>query len=157
MAYCTQADLSERFGNTELSQLTDEAAASPQAPEIIKAIDEAGSLIDSYISTRYDVPVSPVPTILRKLACDIARKYLWKDRADDQSVVTKNYADAVAFLRDVARGLISLDAAGEPPAASDFSIAVVAPAAIFTADVLDRMPASMAQGTANRSWDTLLP
>jgi len=158
MAYCTQADLSERFGDTELAQLTDPAAQSPQSGEIQKAIDEAGSLIDSYAATRYDVPLSPVPTIVRKWACDIARLFLWKDRAAADSIVTLNYDNAVLALKDIARGLVSLpQATGDQAAESDFAIAVVAPVAIFSKDVLDRAPGGPWGGFSTPSWETMLP
>ncbi len=155
MAYCSQADLSERFGETELAQLTDPAGVSPQAGEIAKACDEATSLVDSYVQTRYDVPLVSVPTIVRKWACDIARKFLWKDRASADSVVTKNYEDAVASLKDVSRGYVGLlGATGEVPAASDFSIAVVAVPQVFTPGLLSAAPGGPYDGAY---WRDMLP
>lgn len=117
MAYCAKADLVQRFGVAELAQLTDETAAqSPDDSEITNACDEASSLIDSYLSTRYDVPLDPVPTMVRKWACDLTRKALWKDRAGPDSVVSKNADAVLAQLRDVAKGVAGLpDATGTTP------------------------------------------
>lgn len=136
--YCSQADLVERFGVRELAQLTDETAAtSPDSAEITKACDEATSLIDSYISARYITPLATVPTIVRKWACDIARKFLWKDRAGPDSPVSLNHDAAMAQLRDVARGTAALpDAAGTAPASSGGSVSVSSSAQTFTDDVL---------------------
>jgi phage gp36-like protein len=158
VAYCNQADLSERFGDQELAELTDPSVATPNAAEITKACDEAASLIDTYVSTRYTVPLSPVPTIVRKWACDIARKFLWSDRAGPDTVVALNYLDAVGMLKNVASGLATLpDSTGDEPPGGDFSIAVVAPVAIFSKDVLDRAPGGPWTGYGQPSWETMLP
>lgn len=157
-AYCTLADLSERFGSTELAQLTDPAATSPVPQQVSDACDEAASLIDSYASTRYTTPITPVPTIVRKWACDIARKFLWKDRANATSVVTLNYIDAVNSLKDVARGLVALpEPDGSTPAESEGSVAIVAVGQVFSPTVLDRMPGGPSFGSGTGSWESLAP
>lgn len=131
-AYATQADLTERFGAAELAQLTDESAAtSPDDTEVGKACDEASSLIDAYLSTRYTTPLDPVPTIVRKWACDIARAALWKDRADKDSAVKLNAADAMAQLRDVAKGIAGLPDATGVAATSTGGFASTTPCAGF--------------------------
>lgn len=139
MAYATQADLVERFGKAELAQLTDETAAtSTDDSEVTKALDEASSLIDAYLSPRYSVPLSSVPTMVRKWCCDFARKALWKDRASADSAVSVNADAAMAQLRDVAKGLAGLpDAAGAvPDSAGGFAYAT--PDAVFdTTGLLD--------------------
>lgn len=116
-AYATLADLVERFGAEEIAQLTDETAAtSPDSVEVGKQCDEASSLIDAYLSTRYTTPVDPAPTIVRKWACDIARYSLYKGKADPNGPIAANYKDALAQLRDVAKGVMGLpDATGVTP------------------------------------------
>lgn len=137
MSYCTQADLVERFGTVELAQLTDEtAAAAPDASEITKACDEASSLIDAYVATLYTVPLSPVPTIVRRWACDIARKYLWKDRALAESVVALNHDAALAQLKDVARGTIALPSSAGVIPAQAYGMTSTTPTAVFNTDGL---------------------
>jgi len=141
-AYCAKADLVQRFGAQELAQLTDESAAtSSDDAEIDKACEEATSLIDAYVAARYLTPLSPVPTIVRKWACDIARKILWKDRAGSDSVVTANYDDALAQLKDVAKGVAALpDATGVAPASSGGALTVVTSTRVFNDDLLATMP-----------------
>jgi phage gp36-like protein len=138
-AYCAKADLVERFGSVELAQLTDEtAAASPDDGEITKACDEASSLIDAYLSARYTVPLSPVPTMVRMWACAIARKLLWKDRAQPESAVAVAFNQTMGQIRDVAKGVAGLpDAGGAKPAAVG-GIAYATPTAVFdTSGLLD--------------------
>jgi phage gp36-like protein len=142
MAYCAKSDLVERFGSPELAQLTDESAAtSTDDGEIAKACDEATSLIDAYVAARYTTPLSPVPTVVRKWACDIARKFLWKDRAGPDSVVTRNYEEAMAQMKDVAKGIAGLpDATGVAAVSSGAALTVIAPTRVFDASLLDSMP-----------------
>jgi phage gp36-like protein len=140
--YCSQADLIERFGVVELSQLTDQtAAAGIDAGEVTKACDEATSLIDAYLATRYATPLATTPTMVRKWAVDIARKFLWKDRAMADSVVTLNYDAAMSQLKDVARGVASLpDADGAIAAGSNGAVSVRASDQVFSDDTLSMMP-----------------
>jgi phage gp36-like protein len=131
-AYATQADLVERFGSRELAQLTDEtAAAAPDPAEISKALDEASSLIDGYLGSRYTLPLSSVPTMVRKWACDIARCALWKDRAMPDSVVVANRDLALSQLKDAARGAIVLSGVDGVATASSGGYARSTPVAYF--------------------------
>jgi phage gp36-like protein len=141
-AYCTKGDLVERFGIVELAQLTDDTAhATPDDAEIVKACDEASSVIDSYLATRYTTPLIEVPTLVRMLACNIARKLLWKDRALPDSVVQRNYDEAITQLRDLAKGVSSLSGIlGVIVPLTGSSIAVVSSPQVFTDDVLGLMP-----------------
>lgn len=142
MAYCTQADLVERYGAVELAQLTDQTAgAGIDAGQVTKACDEAASLIDAYVSARYVVPLSPVPSIVKTLACTIARRLLWKERALDGSGVVKAYDDALIQIKDVAKGVARLpDSTGVEPADSGGVVCVKTSDQIFTDDVLGLMP-----------------
>ena len=144
MAYCTQADLEERFGAQELIQLTDETNVPPStasAAEITAACAEAASLIDGYLTGRYTLPLSTVPDVLKKWACDIARFFLWDDRAGEGSAVRRGYEDAVKQLESVAAGKFRLvESSGTPPAASGGSVAIVASDRVFTDDLLSLHP-----------------
>lgn len=142
MSYCAKADLVERFGVAELAQLTDETAAStPDDAEITKACDEASSYVDSYLSVRYATPLSPVPTLIRWFACDIARRILWKDRAGPESVVALASEAALARLRDIAKGVAGLpDATGNQATTTAGAIAVETADQIFTDELLGAMP-----------------
>jgi phage gp36-like protein len=139
VAYVTQSDLTERFGSVELAQLTDESAAqTPDAAEITKACDEASSLIDSYLSVRYAVPLSPVPTLIRWLACDIARKILWKDRAGPEAAVALAYDGALKRLADIAKGVAGLPSASGTLPAQTGGLAYSTPTPVFdTSGLLD--------------------
>lgn len=119
MPYALQQDLIDRFGEAELIQLTDRAdppAGAIDAAVSGKALADADDAINGYLASRYTVPLASPPLILTRLACDIARYYLYEDRVTE--AVRKRYEDAVAYLKDAASGKVALgvDALGEAPA-----------------------------------------
>ncbi|MBP9100479.1 MAG: DUF1320 domain-containing protein [Nitrosomonas sp.] len=108
MTYATQQNLIDRFGEDELIQLTDRAGLGViDATVINRALGDADATINGYLAARYTLPLSnPVPEILERLACDIARYALFEDQVTD--IVEKRYKDAIARLRDVSAGKAEL-------------------------------------------------
>ncbi len=108
-AYCTQADLLRRYGPDELRQVTDKTRSADINTDVVAdACDEASSLVDSYLSSRYLTPLTIVPTVVRKWACDIARYMLRGDRVQAGSAVDRSYHEALRHLADVAKGVAGL-------------------------------------------------
>jgi len=118
MPYCTQSDLLEQITEAELVQLTvDDDSETPDAAVIARAIADADAEIDSYCS-RYPLPFDPVPDIIRKISVDIALYNLYSRRQNSVTEErTKRYDNAIRFLRDAARGLVSLGI-NSPPSTS---------------------------------------
>ncbi len=116
MAYATEQDMEIRFGAAVLAQLCPPDAPDPEhaegdgAPSLAAALADATELIDSYAAARYTVPLNPVPAPVRRWCCDIARWYLDRSRTDE--AVRKGYEDALAGLRDMARGTIVFQCEG---------------------------------------------
>jgi len=104
--YCTEAQFAARYGDTELAELL--AYGNGYA----SAENDAASLIDGYLASRYTLPLAYVPAVITGLACDIARFRLWGQRAPEE--VRTRYEDALASLRDLASGKMALppDATG---------------------------------------------
>lgn len=145
MTYATPADLLARFDAEEIAQRADrgiprlvtsnllataaaggdlsgftaeERAATAKALTLVNsALADADSDIDGYVSTRYTVPLVPVPTVVKRLACDLARYYLYDDQATE--TVQKRRDAAVSTLRDISAGKVSL---------GDSSVSTPAPA-----------------------------
>lgn len=105
MTYATRTDLEERYGADELTQRESMLATGAVA----RALADADAEIDSYVSGRYTVPLSPVPDNLPRVASSMARYYLLGNAADEAA--RKDYEDARAWLRDVAAGRVILTAA----------------------------------------------
>lgn len=108
MAYVTEQQLIERFGERELIQLTDRdgSAAAIVSSVLDGAIADASSEADAYVGTRYDLPLSIVPDSLVRVVSDIVRYRLYDEAATDQ--VRKRYEDAIKFLVGIAKGTISV-------------------------------------------------
>ena len=123
MTYATRTDLAERYGSDELAQR--ESTLPPGAVD--RALVDAAAEIYSYMAGRYNVPFSPVPDAIPKLACAIARYALLGEAATERS--RKDYEDARAFLRDVQAGRARLEGAAPLAAASP-----AATVAIITGD-----------------------
>lgn len=108
MSYATQQNLIDRFGEQELIQLTDRAnLGAIDATVVGRALNDADAQINGYLAARYTLPLTePMPTILERLACDIARYALYEDKVTE--IVEKRYKDAIALLRDVSSGKAEL-------------------------------------------------
>jgi len=134
MSYSVQDDILEQISEAELIDLTDdEGAGSVDTSAVARAIADADAEIDGYCATRYTVPFLPVPVMIRKLSVDIAIYNLYSRRGKGMGDIVpedreKRYNNAIRFLRDVSKGLISLgadapaqDSGGGPEATTDKS------------------------------------
>ena len=109
MAYSTKADILEQLDQDVLIQLTDDADAGEVDDDTVtRAIADADSDIDSYCNAHYEVPFSPVPTMVRKLSVDIAIYNLYGRRKGAPEDRKNRYNNAIRFLRDVSTGKASL-------------------------------------------------
>lgn len=136
MSYASTADMIDRFGETELLALTDRNDEG-QIDQLIllRALDDADGEIDGYLAGQYTLPLTTTPTVLKRIAADIARYRLQEDRPTD--VARQRYDDAIAFLKLLAEGKAKL---GVDPtlgaAASSGGPLVDAPGRTFTKDSL---------------------
>lgn len=109
--YATIGDMETRFGQQELLALTDEnLTGTVDATVVETALGDATELVNGYVAGRYAVPLTPVPGVVRRWCCDIARFYLHKVAVPD--VVNTGYEAALQSLREVAQGVMQLQAAG---------------------------------------------
>ncbi len=123
MTYASQQNLIDRFGQDELIQLTGRASLDAiDATVVARALADADAEINGYLSTRYTLPLSPVPAVLEKLACDIARYQLFENAATE--IVKQRYENAVRFLKDVAAGKVTLGVDGNGDTAATISNSV---------------------------------
>ena len=105
--YCTADDLVLRFGQDEISQLTDfDRDGNADQTVLDQAIADTAAEINSYISARYPLPLEPVPAVLTLHACDICRYRLFNQGAPEE--VAERYTIAIRWLKDVAQGKAQL-------------------------------------------------
>lgn len=139
MPYATQQDLVDRFGAAELVGLSDRAATGEiDAAVVAGALADAEELVNGYLAKRYALPLSVQPARLTGVVCDLARYALYT--YEPPEVVRTRHKDAVAWLRDVAAGVVQLPAAGAEPAApageAGAAVAFDAEVPAFTRDSL---------------------
>ena len=118
MAYCTQSDLLEQISEDDMIQLTDDADAGNVDDDVVtRAIADADAEIDSYCGTKYDVPFSTVPVMVRKLSVDMSIYNLYARRQGAPEDRKGRYDAAIRYLKDVAKGIVSLG--GDAPSHDD--------------------------------------
>ena len=114
MSYASRADLVAAFGAGEISQL------EAQGRDIGAAIRVAEAEADSYLGSRYRLPVEPPTAKLTRVVCDLARYQLFGVMSEGEP---KDRAQAaVAWLRDVAARRAGIE--GAVPAASSVGSAI---------------------------------
>ncbi len=135
MQYATVQDMIDRFGETELIQLTDAAnQAAVQTARVQLKLDDAQALADGYLGRVFALPLAgcakPVgvgqieyvaPPQLTRIVCDVARYYLYDDLAPEAEVY-RRFKNASAELAAIAEGKAVLGcpwggAPGEPAGA----------------------------------------
>lgn len=137
MPYATEQDLIERFGEAELLQLTDpDQTGLIDSDRVDQAIQDAEREIDAYIGVRHDLPLSATPPLLVSLSCDIARYKLYTHAPPEE--ITERYKAARQLLGAIARGQAALE--GLTTTESARGIAVNAPEAVFTTELMGKMP-----------------
>ena len=133
MPYATLQDLIDRFGAEELIGLTDRSGAGvPDAVVIGRALDDAGQIIDSYLGSRYTVPLNPVDPVVSLWACDIARFLLYKSEVPD-AVKFRN-SNAMKALAAAQDGSLTLQAGGVDAAVISDTVQLSSSPRIFRSD-----------------------
>lgn len=134
MSYITIEAMIERFGTSELVELTDRDDEGVINERIVnQAIADADAEIDGYIGAVATLPLTTVPATLVRVAADIARYRLYDEQPTE--AVRKRYEDARAYLRDVAGGkaVIASAAAQTSESVADYA----GNTRVFTEDTLE--------------------
>lgn len=111
MGYCTVDDIKTQISNATLAQLTsDEGQETVNRDIADEAILYSSTLIDGYLRGRYSLPLNIHFPLLRILAIDLSihRLYSRRMRNEMPEVIENNYKNAIATLRDIQKGVISL-------------------------------------------------
>lgn len=121
MPYCTQDDLLSLVPEFEMASLTTEGGEVPDATVMADCISRADAEIDGYLGIRYQVPLSPVPDLVKAMSVDLAIYNLHSRRPllTMPDTVKQNYLNRINFLKLVVAGNATVGAsAAVPPAVS---------------------------------------
>lgn len=120
MNYASVQDMVDRFGQPEMVQLTDPDIATVQPEKVERALADAQALADGYVGRVYRLPLQgctkPVPVQgdmnavqlvappqLTRIACDVARYYLYDNLAPEHEVYLR-YKAAERELAAIGNG-----------------------------------------------------
>lgn len=109
MAYATATDMEARFPTNELIELTnqnDPSVETINAASMSVALDDASAIIDTNLASRMSTPVSPAPSVLVSVCCDLARYRLYAGCSTEE--VEKRYDNAIKLLKRIAAGDIDI-------------------------------------------------
>lgn len=137
MSYAAHADLVSRYGATEILQLADRDLNGVEDPGVVDtALADADQTINSYIRGRYaaQMPFAVVPGELVAAACKLARYILWGNAASDR--VAADNTQTLAWLAQIASGVVQLDLPPATAATDDLVPASSAASRTFTRDSL---------------------
>ncbi len=128
MAYAVKQDIVDRYGDKVLTDVADRNNdGTVDDAAVSKALADAGSEIDAYLSTRYVVPLVPVTERVRQACVDIAIYRL----AGTPDVLTteqrQRYEDVIDWLK-----LVAVGKAGTGDSASDQGASQKPPAGVPT-------------------------
>ncbi|AMM81379.1 DUF1320 family protein [Pasteurella multocida subsp. multocida] len=104
--YATQESLIKRYTADVLLTVAMTAQRTLDEAKVQEALEDASQTIDSYLAGRYSLPLKQIPAVLERHCCYIARYFLEKNRATNQS--RQDYEDSIRYLEKVAAGTISL-------------------------------------------------
>lgn len=112
MRYCTRNDIGRAIPELTLVQLSndDPAAQEPDEGVIEDGVRQAEELVDGYLRGRYDLPLDPVPTVLRDAVVLLARHWLYQRRPEGSmpDAVKDSRKDTVKLLESIRDGVVTL-------------------------------------------------
>jgi phage gp36-like protein len=108
MAYATQQDIIDRFGEAELIVAADHDEDGVADPDVVEqGLSDASDEIEVYLGERYTLPLNPVPPVLLRLCVVMALYHMSKPPAitDEKR---RRYEDAVKLLTKISEGKVTL-------------------------------------------------
>ena len=110
--YAAVSDMTSRFDETELVQVTDQGGAGViDEAVVLAAIADATTQINSFAGKKYAPAdlLAAMPPMLTNICCDIARYELFKRKGEMPQVVQDANSAALKWLKNLAEGVTVLD------------------------------------------------
>ena len=136
--YATVQDCIDRRGERPVQVLRDKSGTD--AP-LERALADASAEIDAHVGARHEVPLDPAPEIVITYCVDIAMYRAAPSASAATERDRQRYEDALRFLRDASKGIVSLGVRDpDPPArASGPAVSIDAPERVMTRQGLRRI------------------
>lgn len=143
MRYCSLTDLRLAIPAQTLIWLSNDTAPATEvnASVIGEAVRQAEELIDAHLRGRYQLPLDPVPTVVKDIAVNLARHWLYSRRPEGRELpdaVTRTYKSALQLLETIRDGRLTLGLPTGQAQPEPGEVRVRAPRRRFGKDLLDR-------------------
>lgn len=103
MTYATESDLRAAFSERELTDVADRDGDGFADPDVLAlALARADGIVDSYLRSRFALPLAETPDLVRECALAVARHILAKDHPTDR--IKGDYERALAWLKEIREG-----------------------------------------------------
>jgi phage gp36-like protein len=110
--YCTVQDIQNHITESELAQLTDDVNFTTiDQDKVLESIGWAASVINGYLRSRYSLPLSEVPQLIKDYCVDLALYRLHERRFSldmPDSLINKRKF-VIGELKEIQKGVISLN------------------------------------------------
>jgi phage gp36-like protein len=117
--YATLQNLEDRNGEANVLLVADrDGDGSVDTEAVNNALSDSTEEIDSYVGVKYDLPLVSVPPILERICCDITMYRLAYDASSLTEEIRQRYDDALAWLKKLAEGKVTLGLDDEPESVS---------------------------------------
>lgn len=123
--YCTLDDIEKHTSTPTLIQLTsDDGQDEIDKTVVEESILYSSALIDGYLRGRYSLPLDICFPLLRVLAVDLSVYRLYSRRMQNEmpEVIDSAYKNAIATLRDIQKGVISLQSENDTFESAGFNV-----------------------------------
>lgn len=111
MPYCTLEDIKKAIPEANIIQLTDDVGTGViDQAKVDEAIAYADELINAYLRGRYQVPLNPVPELIKRLSVDLAIFHLYSRRFElemPESMMQRR-KEIIRLLEQIQKGVVSL-------------------------------------------------
>jgi len=110
MSYCKVSDLIEQYGEEVIIRLTDKTNKPVTTIDLNiagRAISDASAEIDLYLHSRYKLPLSETPAIIKRLACTLAFANL-SALSKEASPAHERAKEARQTLKGIAQNALSI-------------------------------------------------
>ena len=143
MRYCSLDDLQLAIPPQTLIWLSndDESATAVNAGVVEQAVAQAEELVDGFLRGRYNLPLSPVPTIVKDMTVNLARHWLYTRRPEGNELpdaVVRTHKSAMSLLETIRDGKLTIGQPTGEALAEPGEVKVRARRRIFGQDTLDR-------------------
>lgn len=107
--YVTRDEIISKMGHAHLTRVADaDSDGTADVDPVSQAITDISSLIDSFLSARYDLPLTTVPAVLGMYATDGVLYRLAETTGVPTKEQRQRYEDMLAWLKMVAKGTADL-------------------------------------------------